>query len=327
MWNRLQSAREAGNPVTYTEDNAARSGREAEDQVSAQLASSRAFFGELRVWHALRVPAGAGRREIDHVVLNSGGLHILEVKRWSGTVSVDANGDWVQVRPHGAPVRHGDVRAKHDAKVTALLDYLRAKGVSLPPSAVHQRVLLTGRSCAISPEIGRMGCVLCCEGVSAYLSSFEQSALSNLAARVLPSTLTGRKLDPAQMATLCVALDGLGTWDSLTLNGGRVISGDARGFSCGGKPHVAYELPSLRRIVSEIIFEHRRSITVGSVLAVLGHEPATTLRPTLRTGAARASLPPPAPISIQAELTFQPAGQPRAENFRVNDIEKLVLSP
>lgn len=84
---------------------------------------------------------------------------------------------------------------------------------------------------------------------------------------------------------------------------------------------------SFAQDVSEILFEHRRSITVGSLLAILGHEPATTLRPCLRAGASRAALPPPAPIPIHVELAFQPAGNPKVDHFRVNAIEKLELSP
>ena len=138
-----------------------------------------------------------------------------------------------------------------------------------------------------------------------HLPHTSRALLTSRYNRYTHVTPSSRALAPrplhAQMQAAIEALDGLGTWDRLTLNGGRVINGDARGFSCGGKPHVVYELPRLRQVVSEIVFEHRRSITVGSLLAVLGHEPATTLRPTLRSGADRSALPPPAPIPIQVE--------------------------
>eukprot|EP00966_Prymnesium_polylepis_P223115 5161496-Prymnesium_polylepis.1 len=257
-------------------------------------------MGDLRVWQGLRVPAGRGRREIDHVILNPHGLHVLEVKHWSGSVSLQPDGGWVQTRLNGSTVNHGDVLATHDAKVSALLAYLRGQGVELPAAAVHRRVLLTNESCTLPPELAAAG-VLGCAGVSSYLRTFGESVLTNLAGRLLPTSLTGRKVDAvlvrsrgsrwrreregeereddgrrvrerarfserecvcastcawrgraggdgtdagaravfvAQMGRAAAALDALGTWDALTLNGGRTLHGDAHGFSCGGKPHV-----------------------------------------------------------------------------------------
>ncbi|KAL1519302.1 hypothetical protein AB1Y20_022829 [Prymnesium parvum] len=327
MWGRLQDARDASRPSSYDDIAHHAAGRLAEARVAAQLASSRAPFGELRLWRSLRVPcAPTGRAEIDLVVVSAAGVHLLEVKHWAGAVRLDADGGWVQTRANGTIVRHGDVAAKLRAKAEAVQAYLRSQRVELPAGAVEARVLLTHEACAASEQIEAMEGVLSRAAAAAYLCAFEQSMLSNLAARWLPGSLGGRKLQPALLAPLCAALDRLGVWDRLTLNGGRVIDGDARGFVWAGKPHAAYELPALRQVASEIVFEHRRSITVGSLLAVLGHEPATTLRPALRRGAPRAALPPPAPIPIHAELAFQPAGHPKVQTFRVNDIEKLELS-
>lgn len=195
MWGRLQDAREQANPSLYPESGAQRSGRLAENMLTDQFASCRAAFGFLHVWPSLRVPVGRARREIDHVVLDARGLHILEVKNWSGSVSLDARGEWVQTRPNGSTVCHGNVFAKHAAKVEALLDYLRRKGVEPSSSAVYGRVLLTNKNCSLSPEIARMDGVLTCASISAYLRTFEQSIMANLAARMLPSSLTGHRLD------------------------------------------------------------------------------------------------------------------------------------
>ena len=293
MWGRIQDAREAGNPTVHQEHGAEQSGRRAESSVTQQLASSRALFGDLRVWHSLRVPLGRGRREIDHVVLDAAGLHVLEIKHWSGSVSLEG-GEWVQTRANGSTVRHGDVLATHEAKVRALLEFLRTKGLELPAAAVHQRILLTSPNCTPSAEVSRLDGVLSCDGVVTYLGTFEQSILSNVASRVLPRSLGGRRLNATQVRRALTrrvlrrrawprqpsrlpcpppphassrrtprplrtqtqaaieALDSLGTWDRLTLNGGRVINGDARGFSCGGKPHVVYELPRLRQVASQM---------------------------------------------------------------------------
>ena len=198
MWGRLQDASLASNPATHEEHGAAQSGRRAESSVTLQLASSRALFGDLHVWHSLRVPLGRGRREIDHVVLDAGGLHVLEIKHWSGSVHLEG-GEWVQARTNGSTVRHGDVVATHEAKVRALLDFLRAKGIELPAAAVHRRILLTNPSCTLSAEVSCLEGVLSCDSVATYMSTFEQSILSNVASRLLPRSLGGRRLDAAQV--------------------------------------------------------------------------------------------------------------------------------
>lgn len=199
MWGRLQDAWEQASPSTFIEAGSQHAGRLAETAVTERLASSRALFGDLRVWHSLRVPDGRGRREIDHIVLNSSGLHVLEIKNWSGSVCREADGEWVQTRPNGSTVRHGDVLTKHSAKVGALLFYLRTKGIVLSEAVVFMRVLMTNQSCAVSPDIASLDCVLSCDGIASYLGTFEQSMLSNLAACVLPSYLTGRKLEQKQV--------------------------------------------------------------------------------------------------------------------------------
>ena len=113
--SRLRSVSEARSPKEHVELKADHEGRKAEDDVTGSLQSSRAALGELRVWHSLRVPTttcgGSGRREIDVVLLNERGLHLLEVKHWSGSVRVSSSSEWLQTRRDGSVVRHGNVLA------------------------------------------------------------------------------------------------------------------------------------------------------------------------------------------------------------------------
>lgn len=85
----------------------------------------------------------------------------------------------------------------------------------------------------------------------------------------------------------------------------------------------------IRNLVEQIRFEHRRSVALGGVMAVLGYEPVTTLRPVPRSTPKGRPMPSPpavATVPIRTELTFRGAGQATAQHYRVNDIERLVLS-
>lgn len=113
MLERLRRVSEAATPATHLPNNSVNAGHMAEYGVATCLISSRAAFGDLRVWHSLRVPSGGqGRQEIDVVLLTEKGLYTLEIKNWSGRVTVLSTGEWLQTRRNGSVVHHGAVLAK-----------------------------------------------------------------------------------------------------------------------------------------------------------------------------------------------------------------------
>lgn len=328
MWGRLAAAGTAARPAAFASSGADTRAREAERDVSERLQSGRALFGELRVWHSLRVPARdlRGRVEIDVVAVNSGGVHVIEVKHWTGLVTLSqTTGGWRQQRRDGSVVDHPNVLAELSTKADSLLAMLHARGCALPPGALSSWVVMTNPRCTLPPELSGRADVVACDGLAAFLRGFEQSVASNLASRVLPAMLTGVRLAGPELRLVCERLDDLGTWDTLHLNGGRVLVGDARGL-LGADAPPALALAALRPHVAELAFEHRRSLVVGGTLALLGREPATTLRPLPRPGADRRKLPPTTHVPITTELTFQTAGSAAPARFRVNDIERLIIS-
>ena len=318
MLGRLRAASLAANPAEHRANEADTAGRDAEQSITHGINAGRAFFGESRVWHAVRVPAeSGGRREIDILVLNPLGLHVIEVKRWGGTVSVGRGGEWTQHRHNGAQVRHGQVLAALHEKRDALLHYLRGcDGLS---RNIHVKLLFTG-GVELPAEVTALAEVARCGEVDEYLRTLAEGAFTNLARHILPSMLSGRRLSAAELQSAAVALDELGTWDVLTLTGGRVVTGDAQRLSTG--PTLG---PQLRAQASELRFSHRRSLIAGGVSAVMGYEPQVNITPVPRASGERLSQPAVG-VPIDSTLEFREAGDRKLTSFVVNEVEGLVLS-
>lgn len=324
MISRLRDAYASSHPAEHQEHRAHSEGRRAEQEVADQLRANQAAFSESRVWQSVRVPnQGGGRREIDLVLLGPRGLHVVEIKRWGGAVEVGPDGCWTQRRRDGSLVHHGQVLETLQHKVDATLHHLRACGCELPPAASHGKVLLTG-GIALPAALAAHPNVASSSDVGEYLRAFEESPLSNLARGYLPAALSGRQLGAQKLRQAAAIIDELGSWDVLTLHGGRVVTGDAhRLLPLDGSHERVPDLDTLRRQASELSFGHRRSLAVGAVGAVLGYGPSVRLTAVLRAGA-----PPlePSTLPVGAWLEFRPAGGQSKHRFAINEVEHLVLS-
>lgn len=85
--------------------------------------------GVWRAWSNFTFTAGSGHvREVDLLVLSPSGLHMVELKSWRGSVTVE-NGTWVQTKPGGHRIPHGNPRHLVDQKARELAGLLRQQGV------------------------------------------------------------------------------------------------------------------------------------------------------------------------------------------------------
>jgi serine/threonine protein kinase len=85
--------------------------------------------GVWRAWSNFTFTANSGHvREVDLLVLSPSGLHMVELKSWRGSVTVE-NGTWVQTKPGGHRVPHGNPRHLVEQKAKELAGLLRDQGV------------------------------------------------------------------------------------------------------------------------------------------------------------------------------------------------------
>ncbi|MGW0486442.1 BREX system serine/threonine kinase PglW [Nonomuraea sp. NPDC003214] len=81
-----------------------------------------------RAWSNFTFTAQAGHvREVDLLVVTPGGVHLIELKDWHGSVTTE-NGAWVQTTPNGRRVPHGNPYHLTDKKAKELASLLGRYG-------------------------------------------------------------------------------------------------------------------------------------------------------------------------------------------------------
>ncbi|MFI6583515.1 BREX system serine/threonine kinase PglW [Embleya sp. NPDC050493] len=78
-----------------------------------------------RAWSNFTFTAGTGHvREVDLLVVAPGGVHLIELKDWHGSVE-SRNGSWLQTQPGGRQISHGNPLHLANKKAKELGDLLR----------------------------------------------------------------------------------------------------------------------------------------------------------------------------------------------------------
>ncbi|MFI6796167.1 BREX system serine/threonine kinase PglW [Streptosporangium canum] len=81
-----------------------------------------------RAWSNFTFTAHAGHvREVDLLVIGPGGVHMVELKDWHGSVAAE-NGTWVQTGPNGRRIPHGNPLHLVDKKAKELAGLLKRNG-------------------------------------------------------------------------------------------------------------------------------------------------------------------------------------------------------
>lgn len=82
-----------------------------------------------RAWSNFTFTANTGHvREVDLLVIAPGGVHLIELKDWHGSVE-SRNGSWLQTRPGGRAVSHGNPLHLANRKAKELAGLLESQGV------------------------------------------------------------------------------------------------------------------------------------------------------------------------------------------------------
>ncbi|MFJ7187222.1 BREX system serine/threonine kinase PglW [Streptomyces bacillaris] len=82
-----------------------------------------------RAWSNFTFTANTGHvREVDLLVIAPGGVHLIELKDWHGSVE-SRNGSWLQTRPGGRAVSHGNPLHLANKKAKELAGLLESQGV------------------------------------------------------------------------------------------------------------------------------------------------------------------------------------------------------
>ena len=116
-------------------------GRDGELLLGELVGASHSFKGA-RLLAGRRIPSKrqGRRREIDLIVCTPKMIHLIEVKNWSGQLTLH-NGMWRQTRRGGEVVDHPDPTEENRLKRDAVVEYLHDRGIVLDERYVQEHIV------------------------------------------------------------------------------------------------------------------------------------------------------------------------------------------
>eukprot|EP00057_Strongylocentrotus_purpuratus_P021956 XP_011676430.1 PREDICTED: uncharacterized protein LOC105436395 isoform X1 [Strongylocentrotus purpuratus] len=329
LTSRLVQAREACNPASHLEDEMVKAGRNAEENLMKDLVH-KAGVPSSYIYQGLRVPDTfqTRRHEIDVVILTEYGIYCIEVKNWSGKISLSTDGkSWVQQRhvkdsntksSVTYDASHSNVLNGLKSKTQLLRNHLLRHEACLAEKFFFSRVVLVNPKTELDNSLWKENEIVTFDRYPLFLDSLKRSYTGKVASSIVPSFITGQ-LSYSAMESARHALDQIGTWDVVHLNGGKQIIGDYKGNK---------DLILNRKTACRMEFKHQRSSVLGSLWAVMGFTPQVVVTIYKRGGdgwlwnatCAQVS------VSYDAEISFRPAGEEVDAKIQANDIESIILS-
>lgn len=289
-----------------------------------QLVASSFTFKDAIVLSGRRIPSKrqGRRREIDLVVCTPQMIHLIEVKNWSGRLTIQ-DGMWRQSRRGGQVVDHGDLLRENLLRRDAVVDYLKDRGVDLDEAHLSPRVIFTNPNLELAPEVEAREDVISRRELDGYLGQQKQQGL---VARAFASVIEycldteakvpGRagRIPHAQYERAVACLSEAATWDQLHYYGGKVITGDLLSWRIGTRTYRRLELVEISG-KSPIRLKWTRGRLWGlmKVLSGLGN------LGVLYLGKDRLV------ISPDDTVLFHAVGEPESRSRKMVELESIVL--
>ncbi|XP_022095550.1 uncharacterized protein LOC110981871 [Acanthaster planci] len=327
LTSRLVQAQHASSPTQHQEEEGIKAGRSAEIELINALKQQ--GIPSSHIFRGLRVPDGFQTRkyEIDLVVLTDYGLFTVEVKNWSGKVSLGSDGkSWIH---HKCTYSDKNSSVSYDEKSEDLIttlklktqllrNHLLRKDVCLAEKYFHPRVVFMNKKLEIQDELVSKLEVVSSLRYQVFLQSFQKGFGWSVASAIIPSFITGQ-LSYGAMEMARQGLNTIGTWDVISLNGDRQLYGDFKGN--------AHFSPN-REETAMLEFSHQRNAAISSLWAVLGYSPQVVITMHKRSGGSWLWGTSCGSVTIpyNAEIMFRVAGDQEDSKIPANDIQSISLS-
>jgi hypothetical protein len=261
----------------------------------------RQLGGKAKILPSLRVPklTGQGKYEIDLVLVSEGGILVVEVKHWSGSLAKE-NAGWTQTRGQSKKILQDPVKLNQEKSAT-LRQWLAQRGLAVPNTAMHSVVVLTHPQAALCPKLKRDTSIL-------TLATLPDIARALCA---LPKSRFWQKRAerPFDFRAVAEALAALPTWDQIQLHGGKKYFGDMESIV-------------LRNVPLEAT--RRANILSAKVVMVRKVFPGILFKPKLRVKD-WAGKKKTYPLDLEAKVIFRLAGQGVIEEIPWVHVETLQL--
>ena len=324
--NRLVQVQQAACPPTHKDDQQKIAGRQGEERV-VELLRSVGGVSSSDLFRALRVPDEfqTRRHEMDIVVINGYGIYCIEVKNWGGKVSPCKDSDfWQQSKvtnfeqSFSKQMQFPNPIKEIEKKSSVLRNHLMRAGICLHERKFFCRVILTNENSDIHEDITNEEHVITHKKLMAFVASFNRTLTEVVTDPLIPYFIRGQ-LSYSQMDQVRGALNHIGTWDILNLNGGKKLVGDYKGCT---------ELSFNRKDVEEMVFIHQRNAKIASLWAVVGYAPTATVVLYKRGGSGWFTRETTASVTIpyNHDIAFRIAGETKDAKIPANDIDNIILS-
>ncbi|XP_002965126.2 uncharacterized protein LOC9658491 [Selaginella moellendorffii] len=321
----VRQIRDVSRPQRESENESDRAGRLGELEVALLF---QGVSGAL-VFQSLRVPDSErkGRREIDLVILTKKKIYVIEVKNWAGTVKIQRDGSWCQIRRNGTTHTLPDVVEDTKFRASLLEAYIARRGVKLPTDFIDYKVFLINPDCSPVDEILYQPEVLTSEQWQSFL---DQEVSQESWFRSILTTLNGKDTTYEQLKYI---LSTAPTWDKLYLEGGRIVVGDFMYFR--GRPEDMLALQNVKRSnTCYVEMQHVRSWLRNTIGFLFGMNMEVKLLCTARDvrevggflKRKHAQQVLEVRVRPDLEIVFRVVGSSKPESFLVNSVSGLSLS-
>ncbi len=326
QWLEIQKVR----PADESPDVAG--GRDGE-LLLKQLVGSSFQFKDAQLLAGRRIPSKrqGRRREIDLIVCTPERIHLVEVKNWSGRLTVQ-NGAWRQTRRGGEVVDHGNLLHENRLKQDAVAEYLNDHGIALDEFFVKERivpkVMFTNPRLDLDPAIEARPDVFSRRELDQYLGrqhhkGTAERMFSSLIEFCLDSEAKLRgtagqghagRIPSGQYERITRCLSEAETWDQLQFYGSRVVTGDLVSLRVGGKTFRRPELAEMsKRLPIRLAWTRDRFWGLFKVVTGLGS------LGSLYVGDARME------GSTADTVMFHAAGDREPTTRRLVELKRIVL--
>ena len=307
-------------------------GRDAEF-VLKQLVGASFAFKDGHVFAGRRIPSKrqGRRREIDLIVCTPTMIHLIEVKNWSGALSV-RNRRWSQSRRSGDVVDHGDLLETNLLKQDAVAEYLHGRGIAIDDKFIRDHVateiIFMNPRLELDPAIEALPEIITRRELDHFLGRQPQrgqaewlfSSLIELC-RTAESKHRDKLGQPGsepmpaakyKQITTCFAETE--TWDQLHLFGTKVLAGDVVRLQLGAASYRKHDLVAMMG-KEPIRFRWTRNWLWGFLKAATG---LGTLG-KLYLGKTRTDLTP------ADTVTFHAVGDENPKTRGLAEVDRMVL--
>lgn len=277
------------NPIKTAPDLSSVAGSLAESEFAIELSKIKRIF----VFKNKRIKdCLASLHEIDFIIIDGKKIYLIEIKNWSGTVSINENDEWIQINKQKT-INHSNPLKKLLRNTTFFVNHLRSLGFDLSGYEIYPQVVFMSSNLKFDSGFKN----------NIYIKK-SREFLHNLNRR---NRFFKFKKPDTNSQKLVEILSSLTVWSRLHLYGGSVLTGSIRYFVINGKKT---RLPKHFRVNHELNWN--RNVPMSFINSLFGRRKKLKIKSKIFK------------IKPNDSVAFLQAGKNRVGLIKFGIIEKII---